>query len=188
MEKHFLKLWGYLMRDQEVPMEIRLFRLIALTNSLLCIFIIIPTNLLQNLSPYVNEAIALYGIIVLYLYRCSWRGRHFIKSFCCFTVLVLNLTWLMNGGSNGSVGFFFLAAVIYPLIFFRGITRQIMFLLLLLDNFALLVLEHKFPYLVVPFKSANDRLIDLVSGFSSAPSPSHWSSGWLGWGSPRETT
>ena len=87
MNKYSEKLWNCVMRDQGTSMEIRLFRLISLMVSLLCIFFILPVNMLQDLSPYVNQIVAIYGLAAVYLYFRSCRGRHYIRSFYCLTIL-----------------------------------------------------------------------------------------------------
>lgn len=70
-----------LMRDQNTSMETHLFRLISLTISILCLFLILPANLIQDLSPYMNLGIFIYGLVAAYLYRCSCHGRHFILPY-----------------------------------------------------------------------------------------------------------
>jgi len=166
MDKYLEKLWRWVMHDQDVSVEIRLFRLITLTVFLLCAFVIIPTNLLQDLPPRLNQVTVLYNLAAIYLYFSSCRGRHYIKSFYVLTILVLNVAWFLNGGSVGSIGYYIFATILYPLIFFRGLTRPLMFLLLVLDACALLLVERIYPFLVIPFRNADDRLIDLMSGFS----------------------
>jgi PAS domain S-box-containing protein len=168
MDKQIDKIWTYVMHGQNISMEIRLFRLISLIVPLLCLLFIIPVNMFQDLSPHINQALALYGILGLYLYNKSCRGRHYIKTLYMLTMLLLNSLWFLNGGSDGSIGYFFFAAILYPLIFFHGGIRLFMFLLLVLDNSALLMVEHYYPLFVIPFNSENDRLIDLISGFSFA--------------------
>ena len=107
------------MRDQNTSMETHLFRLISLTISILCLFLILPANLLQDLSPYMNLGIFFYGLVAAYLYRCSCHGSYFIKSLYGITLLLLNIIWFLNGGTASSISYFFFAAVLYPLIFFQ---------------------------------------------------------------------
>jgi len=164
MDSQLEKLWNYVTRDQGASMEVRLFRLVCLTVALLCLVLILPTNLLQDLPIAVNMTILAYGLLLLYFYRASCRGRHHIKSFYALTLLVLNVGWFMNGGTLGSAGYYFFAALLYPLTFFRGPARWIMFLVLMADNSALPVVEYYFPSLVIPFHTPQDRLIDLATG------------------------
>ncbi|KAA0888391.1 hypothetical protein ET418_16230 [Oryzomonas rubra] len=108
--------------------------------------------------------IFVFGLLLLYFYRSSCRGRHYIKSLYALTILVLNLTWFMNGGTLGSISYYFLAALLYPLTFFRGPGRWTMFLLLVVNTSALPIVEYYFPSLIIPFKTPQDRLIDLTTG------------------------
>ena len=166
MHKRLKILRDYLMKGEGISLEIRFFRLITLTVSFIGIFLVLPANMFQGLSPYLNLAVALYGLATACLYYSSCRDHHYVKSFYGLTMLTLNVAWFLNGGSAGSISYFIFTAALYPLIFCRGCTRQIMFLLLVLDNCALLVVERYFPLLVTPYKSAFDRLIDLMLGFS----------------------
>lgn len=164
MDSQLEKLWNYVTRDQGASMEVRLFRLVCLSVAMLCLFLILPTNLLQGLPVVLNMTILVFGLLLLYFYQASCHGRHYIKSFYAAALLELNLGWFMNGGSLGSAGYYFLAALLYPLTFFRGPPRWIAFLLLVVNNSALPVVEYYFPSLVTPFNTPQDRLIDLTTG------------------------
>ena len=166
MDKHIEKLWDYVTHGQNISIENQLFRLITLFVSLLSLFLILPTNLLQNLPPYLNMTVVIYGFATGGLYLVSRRGYHYVKTFFVMTLILLSVAWFLNAGSQGSIGYFFFAAVLYPLIFFRGLTRQILLLMIVLDYCALMIVEFSYPASIIPFKSSSDRLIDLVSGFS----------------------
>ena len=166
MDKHLKGLWEYVAHNQDLSVEVRLFRLITLASSLLCICIVLPINILLDLPSSLNLVIALYGIATFCLYLISCKGMQFIRGYFAITILVLNAAWFLRAGSNGSIAYYFFAIVLYPLLFFRGFVRFSIFLLILLNNGILLLVEHHFPSLVTPFISANDRLIDQISGFS----------------------
>ena len=165
MDKYFNKLWEHAKRGQEVSIEIRIFRMITLAVSVLCIFVILPTNLLQDLPVSLNVILTLYGLLTFFFYLNSTRGRHSIKLFHAATILLLNAGWFLNAGSNGSISYYFFATVIYCFIFFRRFFRAAMFTFLLLNNTILLLVERYYPSMVIPFKSPNDRLFDMISGF-----------------------
>jgi PAS domain S-box-containing protein len=167
METLLQKIWVFALRDQAVSLEVRLFRLVCLTFSPICLFLVLPANLILGLSPFLNLVITIFGLLSLFFYRDSLRGRHHIKVFCLALLLVLNVAWFMNGGSTGSIGYFFLCAVLCPMILFRGSTRWYMLLLLVIDNCALQLVEYRFPLLITPYQTAADRLIDTLCGYSS---------------------
>jgi len=166
MGNFFDKLWLFVSRGKEISPEIGLFRLICLTASLLSLFLILPSNAFQNLSPNINLIIAIYGISIALLYARSCRGNHHILTCYVLTVLVLNFSWFYSYGSEGSVGFYFFPAMLYAMFFFHGRTRWILFLLLLADYCALVLIGHVHPSLVTPYGTDLDRLLELVSGFS----------------------
>ncbi|WP_224981935.1 hybrid sensor histidine kinase/response regulator [Geomonas agri] len=164
MDELLKKIWVYVTKGQDVPVEVSLFRLITLTMALLCIFVIFPTNIIQHLSPYLNATILAYGLLSLFCFFQSRQGTHRVTTFYLLTLVVLNIAWFLNAGSQGSIGYYFSAAVLYPLIFFREAKRHLLFVLLLADSCTLLLIEHTTPWLIVPFHTPNDRLIDLITG------------------------
>lgn len=166
MRNLFDKLWLFVSRGKEISPEIGLFRLICLTVSLLTLFLILPSNALQNLSPSINLIISIYGISIALLYVRSCRGYHHILTCYVLTVLVLNFSWFFSYGSEGSVGFYFFPAMLYALFFFHDKTRWFLFLLLLADYCALVLIGHMHPHLVTRYGSDLDRLLELTSGFS----------------------
>ncbi|GFO69764.1 hypothetical protein GMLC_33430 [Geomonas limicola] len=167
MDRLVEKLWTFVKHGApEVSLEIRFFRLTCLTVSFVSLVLVLPINLLQDLSPYLNLIVALYGLATVFVYYRSWRGSHHIVVFYLLTLASLALSWFLNAGSVGSIGYYFFACTMYPVIFFRGRVRQGMFLLLVMVVSLLLVLDFYEPQLSLPYKSAMDRLLDLTTGFS----------------------
>lgn len=166
IDRPFEKLWLYAIRGAETSMETRLFRLVTLATAILCGLLVLPINLLQDLSVYLNVTIGFFALVCTYLHQCSRSGKNHPKTFYLSALFVLNVGWFLNGGSIGSMVYFFLAAILIPLIFFRGRVRFFMSLLLVFDYLAVLAVEHRFPASVLPYKSAHDRLLDLATGFA----------------------
>jgi PAS domain S-box-containing protein len=122
--------------------------------------------MLQVVSPYLNPVVAVYAIILLCLYRFSSVGIHCVKTMYLLTLLLLNISWFINGGSTGSIAYFYLTAIVFPLVLFIPPLRTFMILLLVFNYTTLVLLEQRFPSLVVPFISSNDRYFDLLTGFA----------------------
>ena len=148
-----------------IDLDTRLYRMLTLAAACLSLLVIIPVNLLQNITPYVNLSVLVFGCASLGLHRASLRDRMYPKTFFLLVVLVLNVTWFLNGGTQGSVGFYFFAAVTYPLIFFRGRERWIFLLLFIADGLLLLAADYWCPEYVIRFSNPSDRLLDLMTGF-----------------------
>ena len=168
MKTLFDKLWILVNRGTNVTTEICLFRLICLSVSFLSIFLILPGNIFQNYPPFMNLIIGLYGVSIALLYVRSCKGHHHILICYVLTLLILNFSWFYSYGSEGSVGFYFFPAVLYVLFFFRNRIRIFLFLLLLADYIGLLLFERRYPSLVMPYDHVNDRLVELIIGFSSS--------------------
>lgn len=152
--------------DSEVsePLRIRLYRLICLTTGVICLPLVLPMNLFQNLPIWVNIADTLLGLFGLGCYWASRRGRNFFLGYFVVLILLLNSVWNFNAGSDGSITYYFFPAVLYPLAILRGRTRWVLTVLLILNVCGLLVVEYLYPGLTTPFPSRADRLNDLVTG------------------------
>jgi two-component system, cell cycle sensor histidine kinase and response regulator CckA len=149
-------------------MQVRMFRLISLLIGILCLTVVFPSNLLQNLPPIVNVLLLIFGGFALFCYRESLRGRdHSIALMIC-VMGMMSPAWFFNGGSQGSVSFYFIAGVLIPVALWRGPTRWILTAFVVMDLLILLVLEYWFPQLTTPFKRPGDRLIDLITGIITA--------------------
>jgi hypothetical protein len=145
-------------------MEQNLFRMLCLLASFLCLFVIIPSNFFQNIPFIVNLLVALFGIATFLLYRRSIAGHHHLIIMFILLVLLLDATWFLNGGTFGSVPYYFFCAFMYPLIFFRGKTRLSFLVAVVTNGVLLIALENRFPHLVTLFRTPQDRMADLVTG------------------------
>jgi PAS domain S-box-containing protein len=162
------RLWNYVARDQTLSMQRRLYRMICLTTALLCFLVILPLNYLQDLPSMINVGIVLFGLLCLYLYWGSLRGRDQVLTYFITLMLLLDLIWFPNGGSSGSIIYYFAAAIIYPMAFCRGALRWTLVFGLMADLFALMIIEYRYPSLIVPFTSPEARLSDHLTGIFSA--------------------
>ncbi|WP_243305130.1 hypothetical protein [Geothrix oryzisoli] len=166
MIRRLTRLWPWLAPwDEQATLEIRLFRKVCLLTAGLSLFIVLPVNLLQDLPLGLDLAVAAFGIVAYALYRASLNGRHAMKTFCVLLGLLLNFSWFMNAGSQGSVGMFLFAGAMVLNIFFRGLTRWLGMAVFIVNGLALLWLERVYPKLVVPYSQALDRQWDLMTSF-----------------------
>ena len=156
------------MGDESVALQIRLFRLCCATTGVLCLGIVMPMNLVQNLSLWVHIANILIGLTGGYCFFASLRGRHFLFGFLSALVLLLNPVWFFNGGSTGSIPFYFFPVLLYAMVILRGWSRRIWTVAIVADVCGLIVLEYFFPSLTTPFQSGADRIIDLSTGVLSS--------------------
>lgn len=166
MNSLYAKILNYFAKGESIPLRIVLFRMLSILIVLLCVFLVIPSNMLQQVSPYLNPVVAIYSILVFIIYRVSQGGKHLVKTMYLLTLLLLNISWFLNGGSTGSISYFYLTAVIFPLILFSNLTRICMLLIMIVNFTALIMIEQNFPSAITPFISANDRYLDLLTGFA----------------------
>ena len=169
LDSLYLRLSSWVSTMAEPRMELLLFRTLCVTAALLSFFVLMPSNYLHNLSPLVNLVLLCFGVGAFLLYRQACRGRYRLVAFFFLTLLVLNVTWFANGGSRGSVVFYFFSVFTYCLIFFRGRRRWLLLGTAVVSGIGLLQAERLFPGWVTAYQSDGDRLADLtVSLISSA--------------------
>ena len=151
--------------DKSLTFQFRLYRMMVLLTSVLCLFVVLPVNLLLPSLPLaVNLADITLGCFALFCYRESRRGRNHMGLFLTVLVALLNPIWFLNGGLEGSITYYFFPVAVLPMVFWRGRIRWVVAGLILLDLCGLMVLSHFFPGWTTPFQSSQDQLLDLLTG------------------------
>jgi PAS domain S-box-containing protein len=162
--RRFRQLFTSLVLDDAVALRIRLYRLMCATTCLLCLAVVLPMNWFQNLPIWVNVADVLLGLIAGYCFWESRRGREFFFGFFAVLLVLLNLVWFFNAGSEGSIAYYFFPLILYPIAIFSGRMRLGLTALVMANVCGLFVFEYFVPALTVPFKHPSDRVIDLATG------------------------
>jgi hypothetical protein len=148
----------------EPSLERRLFRLLCLNITFNTIFLLIPANYLQNLPLMVNATLALLGCGSLILYRAAHRGNHYNNTLLAMLLATINVIWFFNGGSDGSVPYFFFPICMYPLIIFHGKKRWATLAAIIVNGCVLIWLSYRYPWLVSTYESPSARAADLMIG------------------------
>ena len=144
----------------------RVYERLCLAAVIMITLVVIPANLLQHMPWVVDGLAAGFGLVSLILYRLSRRGIWYPSAFLGGMVLTIDLIWFPNAGAIGSIPFFFLPAVVYAAIFYRGRLRATIVALIVLDALALMALEQARPSLVTPFVDESAMRVDLAIGLS----------------------
>jgi len=155
----------YLAPEGDLALQGRYYQGLCLVAAVLVTFVVVPVNLLQNLPIVVSVASSGFAIVAFALFVAARRGRYYTRSLFFALMVTLNATWFPNAGNHGSIGFFFFPAVMYPVVFFRGLTRSALVGLVCVNYVALLWIEAQYPGLTTPYASASERLVDMASGF-----------------------
>jgi PAS domain S-box-containing protein len=163
MDRLLDRLWLLVTGTEAVSLETRLFRLICLSCCVLSLVVVLPVNLFQNLPVLVNVLTAALGVVAACFFWLSWRGRDYIKTFLLVLMPLLDPAWFQNGGSEGSVTFYFFPAMLFPLVLCHGHARWVLSALWVANLVVLLLLDHFVPSLTVPFQNPTDRLLDLTT-------------------------
>lgn len=158
-----LKRWAF--PDSTANLEDQIFQSLCVIAGLFSLFIIIPTNYYQDLSPWVNQEVVLFGITCLVLAYFARKKRYYRKMLLFALVLLLDLLWFPNGGSLSSAGLYFFGAAFLTVLFFSGGMRVVGLTLLMTNIIGLHLIEYHWPQLPRPFATRLDRLSDLTGGY-----------------------
>ncbi|MBP8274846.1 MAG: hypothetical protein KAY59_10465, partial [Acidobacteria bacterium] len=119
----------------------QIYERLCLTSALVIFLIVVPVNLIEDFPLIVHVASAAFGAISLALYYFARRGHCYPFAFLAGMVVTISIVWFPNAGSIGSIPFYFLPAIAYAAIFFRGRVRLALVLLITLDGLGLMWLE-----------------------------------------------
>ena len=151
--------------DPTLPLESRLFQVIAFIAATGTLGLLLPTNLPQNLPVALNVLVALFGLIALWVWRESRQGRERRAVLWTTLVVALNASWYFNAGSQGSVVLYFFHALILPVVIARGRVRLLVIGGVLANVVGLYVVDYLHPGWVIPYQSAFDRVLDNITGY-----------------------
>lgn len=152
----------------DIPLQVRLLRAVCLAIGFTSFAVILPTNRIQGASLWVDLAVAGFGGLCLLLFRRSLEGRHHPWVLLVAFTLSLDVAWFGDGGSEGSVSYFFFMCFMLPMGLLEGLGRWITLALMLANGWGLLLLEDRFPHWVTPFHSPFQRFLDFFVGFPVA--------------------
>ncbi|HEV2695278.1 MAG TPA: PAS domain S-box protein [Verrucomicrobiae bacterium] len=159
------KLWKFVAKDTSLTLQLRLFRLLCLTTAMVCLFVVLPVNLIEpDLPLIVTVADILLGLFAMFCHERSCKGRHHIVAFQLVLFFLLSVCWLANGGITGSVTYYFFAVMMMPMVLSQGRMRVVLTLLVALDMCGLFLVEYFFPKTVTHFPNHTDWFIDNLTG------------------------
>jgi peptidoglycan/LPS O-acetylase OafA/YrhL len=161
-----------LLPEEEPDLQSRFYRGLCLLAGVTSIFVVIPINAFQTLPAIISIGAFIFGAFAFLLYWQARRGRYYQKSLFIALLLTLNVGWFPNAGSEGSIGYYFFAALMYPVMFFDGLSRRLAILLVLVWHYYVKAVQDAVPGSWLAYSLAALRLtwsgVDLffvLSGF-----------------------
>ncbi len=150
-------------KRSELPLEYRFFNILALMGISFSFYATI-LNIILKLHISIIIAPLLMGIFSLILYRVTYITKKYSQS----TTIILMLTslifyplmWILNGGSKGAIPLFFVLQAGMIAVFIGRIGKQINLWLFVLMICSLLVLEYKFPDIILGYETELTRFLD----------------------------
>ena len=169
MDKLLEKIWDFVAKDRSLTLQSRLFRLLCISAAVICLGLCLPSNLLESDLPLsVDLCTVLAGILGLFCYIKALRGREYTRFFLLVLILLVDIIWVRNGGTEGSNTYYFLAIIVYPVSIWRGRKRWGFAGLIALNLCALFALEYYFPDLIFRFSNRAETFLDVLTGVLSA--------------------
>jgi hypothetical protein len=147
----------------EGTMEQRLFRMACLTGMVLCLGVYIPLDRLAGLSVWMDVGVGAFGLVAALLYLLARRGHYLNTTLCLMVAVLIDVSWFTDGGSQGSIGFFYFLGPLLAMILLRGGRRLALLALLVMNGFALVLLDHHAPHWVTSFSSPRVRMLDFLT-------------------------
>ena len=148
----------------EPSLQVRIFRLTCAATFALTGFLIVPMNLVQNMSLTLHVVCVLFTGLGLACYLESRRGRNHIVAYLVGALVLLDVGWFSCGGSEGSVTYYFFPILLFVKVVFPQRLGWIGAGVVLGNTAGLFLLERAFPGWVIPFPTPFDRLLDHASG------------------------
>jgi two-component system cell cycle sensor histidine kinase/response regulator CckA len=148
----------------DLDLPTRYYQALCLLAGLLVTLVIVPVNLAQGLPLVVSVTALAFGITAIVLYRLSRRGRTYPAVAWLALMLLLNVNWWPNDGSQGGNAYYFVPAAMSAIVFFRHRQRAVALAGVVVNYLVLLWLEHAHPTLLTPFATPFDRTLDTATG------------------------
>ena len=125
-------------------------------------------NIALSLGPSLIFLTATAGLLLLFLYYRSRYHKDYNLTLylsTIFLLLLLSALWIENAGSDGPIGYVYLALLVFIMLFFRKPYNFIMIFILGLTITSLYIVEAYFPEVVTPYPEGANRTIDHLSVF-----------------------
>ncbi len=149
-------------------LRVRIFRLVTALTAALCLLMIVPMNLVQQLPLGVHLSNVLLGLLGAFFYWQSCRGRTYLLAFVITALLLLDFIWFLNAGSRGSITYFFFPVLLLTVGTFHGRAGRLFIVTQVVNVLGLFALGYYFPSLVTPFQSDTDLILDHVTSCFAA--------------------
>ena len=156
-------------RDNEsASLRVRVFRLVTAMTAVMCLALIMPMNLAQQMPLGVHLGNIALGLWAGFIFWQSCRNRNYVVTFVVTALLTLDSIWFLNAGSRGSVTYFYFPTLLFTLGIFSARTSRWFTLAQVVNVPVLFALEYFYPSWVTPFNTDSDRVMDNLTGFFSA--------------------
>ncbi|MEJ8553478.1 putative bifunctional diguanylate cyclase/phosphodiesterase [Tepidibacter sp. Z1-5] len=161
-----LKILKIIYDSSKDSLEYRIFNTISLASALLMI-LLIPINYAQNMSTIHIIALSISAIITLVIFVLfRYRNIKLISLSLIIAILILTTLWFTNGGSYGSIPYYFTFTLACSIILLRGKKRNIFFLINIIVVVSLIIIEYYNKESIIYYNSLKDRYIDIMLGIT----------------------
>lgn len=148
-----------------LPMEHRLFQLMCRVGMLLSVGLLLSSACFAPRSGPKNALLVLLGLGSLLMLQEARAGRYWTRTSVVLTMLLIDASWALEGGSHGTLALWFFAVPVLLTLYLHGSGRWAMLGLFLANGLVLFALEaYSVPWRMLCLDS-HARWIDLALGF-----------------------
>src|SRR5512147_1504002 len=98
----FPRTFAWLRLGPATGLRSRIYRAVTLGAAGLCLLLIVPLNAALGLTPLLNAVLATFGSACLGLHALARAGHPLPGVLCLLIVALLDTTWFLAGGSQGT--------------------------------------------------------------------------------------
>lgn len=152
--------------ELEFPIEHRLLNIVLLCVLVLAIWSSL-TNYLLGLNRWLVLASVMSSFILAELYYLSFFKKRYntaVLVLMIFAVIIVPVTWILNGGLSGSIPFYIMLFSSIGAVVLFGWPRIILISYFVVIASILIPLEYNYPFIIFNYSSVSERYIDIFIG------------------------
>ena len=153
--------------NKTLDFHVRLFNILAMASTFVGIAISI-SGIMYQADLYLIIVTFMSSVTSLFLLIYATKSGHYKHCFVATIIVIFlglyTVIFFGSGGSNGSMPYFFVFAIVFTVFMIEGKIALVVSALELTVYLALLIFSYIYPETVTPFQSELLRLLDLCTG------------------------
>jgi len=155
--------------ETQFSIEHRLLNIVLIFGLILAVWSGITNYLLDLDSLLVLTCIVSAVIMAALYYVSAVQKEYTIVVFLLISAIfiIAPVSWILNGGISGSIAFYIILFSSVAATVFSGFRRSVVIAYFIIISGVLLLLEYKYPSIIVGYSSNAERFIDIFIGLTT---------------------